>query len=80
MSPPESTTAFRALKTWQRLRIITGVLVIFAGIATAATGLVALMNERDTSSAMMLPFALAFVCLVAFVHAQKKILGMTKLN
>jgi hypothetical protein len=80
MTPQESTTAFRALKTWQRVRNFTGLLVIFAGIATAVTGIVALKNERDTSSAMKLSVALALVCIVSFVHAQKKILAMRKPN
>ena len=75
MTPQEFTTPFRALKTWQLMRSISGVLVIFAGIATAVTGLVALRNECDTSSAMKLPVTLAFICLVSFVHAQKKILA-----
>ena len=80
MTPQESTTAFRALKIWQRVRNITGVLVIFAGIATAVTGLVALRNEHDTSGAMKIPFTLTLVCIVGFVHAQKKILEMRKPN
>jgi apolipoprotein N-acyltransferase len=70
--------AYVALKIWRRVRIITGVLVIFAGIATAVNGFVALSNERDTSSAMKLPAALAVVCLVAFVHAQRQILAIRK--
>ena len=80
MTPQDSTSNFRVLKTWQRVRIITGVLVIFAGIETVVVGFVALKDESDTSSAMKLPVALALVCLVSFVYAQKKILAMRKPN
>jgi hypothetical protein len=80
MTPQEPTTAIRALKTWQRVRYITGVLVIFAGIDTAVTGFVALSNERDTSGAMKLPVALALVCLVGFVRAQNRIVAIRKIT
>lgn len=78
MTPQETTTIYRTLKTWQRARIISGVLAILAGIATIGTGVAALTNEHDTSSAMKLPVALALVCIVVFVHAQKRILSMSK--
>jgi hypothetical protein len=80
MTPPETTTARRALKSWQRLRILTGAMVIVAAIATAVYGLGALGSEQDASRAMKLPFTLALFCLVAFVHAQKKILALTAPN
>jgi hypothetical protein len=80
MTPQESVTSFRELKMWQGVRIITGILVIFAGIVTVVTGIAALTNGRDTSSAMKLPVALALVCIMGFVHAQKKILSMRMPN
>ncbi len=80
MTPRESMTAFCGWKTWQRARSVTGVLAISAGIATTVAGIFALSNERDTSSAMKLPVALAFICIWAFIHAQKKILAMRKPN
>jgi hypothetical protein len=51
-------------------------LVIGASIATAVEGLVALRKERDASSAMKLPVALALVCIAGFAHSQKKILAL----
>jgi hypothetical protein len=80
MIPQESITAHCALKTWQTVRNIAGVLVVFAGVATVVAGVVGLINDRDTSTAMKVPLALAFACIVAFVHAQKKILAMRKPN
>jgi uncharacterized membrane protein len=80
MIPQEPTTASRALKTWQRVRNINGVLVILAGIATAVNGIVALRNDSDTSNAMKLPITLALVCVLGFVHAQNKILALRKPN
>jgi len=80
MIPQQSATTLRALKTWQGVRIVTGILVIFAGIVTVGTGIAALTHERDTSSAMKLPVALALVCIMGFVHAQKKILSIRKPN
>jgi TolA-binding protein len=62
------------LKTWLLAKNIFGVLVIFAVISTIVSAIAALMNERDTSSAMKLPAALAALSVVAFVHAQKKLL------
>ena len=80
MTSLEPTTAIRALKMWQRVRNTTEVLVIFAGIATVVAGVVALRTDSDTSTAMKLPVALALVCIMGFVHAQKKILAIRKPN
>ena len=78
MTPQESVSAHRALKTWQSVRILSGLLVVLAGVATVVAGVIGMMNDSDTSSAMKLPVAVAFVCIVAFVHAQRKILAMSE--
>lgn len=75
MTPHEDTRISRPLKTWERARNILGALVIFAVIAATVNGVIALKNERDATRVMKLPVALAFFSIVAFVHAQKKILS-----